>query len=113
MKRDTNNTMAHVEDNDAVKTESDFSYDPAEKRPTENMKKQPANLRKEATGNDPLEQRDPDKGYSTNPEQSITESSLHLADEDMDVSSEDPIEKANDMKESFKMYKSEDKKDEK
>jgi hypothetical protein len=49
----------------------------------------------------PLEQAQPRKGYSTDPAQGKDEASLHLADEDMDRTNEDPEQEAENLKESY------------
>ncbi len=49
----------------------------------------------------PLEQKEPNEGYSTNPAQGKEEASLHLADEDMDRRPDDPMKEAENLKESF------------
>ena len=49
----------------------------------------------------PLEDAKPDEGYSTDPAQGKWGASLHLADEDMDRRLEDPLEEAENLKESF------------
>lgn len=49
----------------------------------------------------PLEDKDPDAGYSTNPAQGKESASMHLADEDMDSRPDDPMKEAENLKESF------------
>lgn len=105
MKKNTN-TLAHVEEPNETKTESDFSYNPDELIPKENIKNQPTDLHNEVKKEKVLEKEDPKKGYSTDPEQSKTAASQHLADEDMDMPNEDPLAKANNLKESYEMAKS-------
>lgn len=49
----------------------------------------------------PLEDAEPNEGYSTDPAQGKWSASLHLADEDMDRRLEDPLEEAKNLKESY------------
>lgn len=108
MKKDTN-TLARVESEKEERKESKFSYDPSNLIPKENIKNQATDLHNEVKKEAPLEKEQPYKGYSTNPKQSKTNASLHLADEDMDKKNEDPIAKAKNLKESYEMAKSDDK----
>lgn len=101
------NTLAHVENTDKVEKESNFSYDPDKQVPKEDIKNQPTDLHDEVKKENVLEDKEPDKGYSTDPEQSKTEASMHLADEDMDKPADDPIADAKNLKESYEMAKEE------
>jgi hypothetical protein len=51
----------------------------------------------------PLEQKDPEAGYSTDPAQGDAEMSLPLADEDKDRYQDDPAAEADNLKESYEM----------
>jgi|GEM_PF-6720989 len=51
----------------------------------------------------PLEQKAPEKGYSTDPAQGKTDVSLHLADEDRDRTI-DPEKEAKELQESFQIH---------
>ncbi len=53
----------------------------------------------------PLEEQEPDKGYSTKSRQGKPAASLHLADEDMDKRLENPEAKGQDLQESFEKSK--------
>lgn len=108
MKKDTD-TLAHVESEKEEKKESKFSYNPDNLIPKENIKNQATDLHDEVKKEALLEKKQPYKGYSTDPGQSKTDASLHLADEDMDKKNEDPIAKAKNLKESYEMAKSSDK----
>jgi hypothetical protein len=99
MKKD-NDTLAHLEPTEKGKTESNFSYNPEKLIPKENIKNQPTDLHNEVKKEALLEKQEPHKGYSTDPKQSKTEASLHLADEDMDKPNEDPVKEAKNLKES-------------
>jgi hypothetical protein len=88
-----NNSLAHVIDEKENKDAA--TYDPD---------------RYTTNGNDsqegvPLEDQDLAKGYSTDARQGKDSASLHLADEDMDRRPEDPVAKAQDLKESYQKSK--------
>ncbi len=51
----------------------------------------------------PLEQKAPEKGYSTDPAQGKTDVSLQLADEDRDRH-QDPQKEAQELQESYEMH---------
>lgn len=86
------NSLAHVLNEE--KENKPKTYDPDRYLPT-STSEQPYEPEK------PLEEKDPDEGYSTNPAQGKESASLHLADEDMDSRPEDPMKEAENLKESF------------
>ncbi len=92
VKKEQDETLAHVENE--KKNKEPKTYDPDKYLPTSQ-----GTERYEPEV--PLEDKDPNEGYSTNPAQGKESASLHLADEDMDVRQEDPIKEAENLKESY------------
>ncbi len=92
VEKEQDNTLAHVtkEKNE----EKSGSYDPDRYLPS-------ATNGKEYEEGVPLEDAEPNKGYSTDPAQGKWSASLHLADEDMDRRLDDPQEEAKNLKESY------------
>ncbi len=92
VKKPQDETLAHVEYE--KKNKEPKTYDPDKYLPTS-----------QGTGRYepevPLEDKEPDEGYSTNPAQGKESASLHLADEDMDIRQDDPVEEAENLKESY------------
>ncbi|GHB73218.1 hypothetical protein [Persicitalea jodogahamensis] len=86
------NSLAHALNEE--KENKPKSYDPDRYLPT-------ATSEQEYEPEKPLEEKEPDEGYSTNPAQGKEEASLHLADEDMDRRPENPLEEAENLKESY------------
>ncbi len=86
------NSLAHVVNEGKEKKPK--TYDPDRYLPTATSE-QPYEPEK------PLEEKEPDEGYSTNPAQGKEAASLHLADEDMDSRPDDPMKEAENLKESF------------
>ncbi|GAB3174177.1 hypothetical protein [Telluribacter humicola] len=92
------NSMAHYVSEDNVKDQKPMTYDP-----DDNMPKTTTGV-----GQDyrdvPLEESDPDKGYSANGGQAKWEATLPLADEDMDRRQSDE-KKNEDLQDSYEMMK--------
>ncbi len=86
------NSLAHVVNEE--KENKPKTYDPDRYLPTATSE-EPYEPEK------PLEDKEPDEGYSTNPAQGKEEASLHLADEDMDRRPDDPMKEAENLKESY------------
>ena len=86
------NSLAHAINEE--KESKPKTYDPDRYLPTATSE-QPYEPEK------PLEEKDADEGYSTDPAQGKESASLHLADEDMDRRPEDPMKEAENLKESY------------
>ncbi len=86
------NSLAHAVNEE--KEPKPKTYDPDRYLPT-------ATSKEEYEPEKPLEEKEPDEGYSTDPAQGKEEASLHLADEDMDRRPENPQEEAENLKESY------------
>lgn len=92
VKKEQDETMAHVIDE--KKDKEPKTYDPDKYLPTSQ-----GTERYEPEV--PLEDKDPSNGYSANPAQGKETATLPLADEDMDIRQEDPLEEAENLKESY------------
>ena len=95
-KKGQDNTLAHVTKEEKEKKPE--SYDPDRYLPS-------ATSGEEYEEGVPLEQAEPQEGYSTDPAQGKWSASLHLADEDMDRRLEDPEKEAQNLKESYEKSK--------
>lgn len=94
--KEQDNTLAHVTREQEKKTPE--SYDPDKYLPS-------ATNGEEYEEGVPLEDAEPNEGYSTDPAQGKWSSSLHLADEDMDRRLEDPEKEARNLQESYEKLK--------
>ncbi|MPR35453.1 hypothetical protein [Salmonirosea aquatica] len=92
VENEQDNTLAHV--TNQGKEKDTESYDPDRYVPS-------ATSGEEHEEGVPLEEAEPDEGYSTDPAQGKWSASLHLADEDMDRRLDDPLKEAKNIQESY------------
>jgi len=96
VEKEQDNTLAHVTSQEKGNTAT--SYNPDQYLPS-------ATQEEEYEAGKPLEEAEPNEGYSTDPAQGKWSASLHLADEDMDRHLDDPQEEAQNLKESYEKSK--------
>lgn len=92
------NSMAHYQSSNTTKQNEPKTYDPDDQKPETTIEVG------QGYRDVPLEDSDPDKGYSANGGQAKWEATLPLADEDMDRRQSDQ-NKNEDLQESYEMMK--------